>query len=86
MEGYNCILQGKSCSSKGGLIIYLHEQFEHVHRLKLNKYATWEGQVIEVKKGDILAKPIYIGNIYRPPKENLEFYNEFINEFSPILK
>ncbi len=64
MEGYNCILQGKSCSSGGGLIIYWHEKFEHVHRLKLVKYATWEGQVIGVKKGDILAKPIYIGNIY----------------------
>ncbi len=32
--------------------------------------------------GDILAKLIYIGNIYRPPKENFEFYNEF----SPILE
>ncbi len=40
LEGYNCILQGKSCSSKGGLIIYSHEKFEHVQRLKLNKYAT----------------------------------------------
>ncbi len=34
---------------------------------------------IEVKKGDNLTKPIYIGNINRPYKENLEFYNEFIN-------
>ncbi len=54
---------------------------KHVYRLKLNKYATWEGQVMELKKGDILAKPICIGNIYRPPKENLEFYNDFINDF-----
>ncbi len=86
LECYNCILQGKSCCSKARLIISLHEKFKHVHRLKLNKYATWGGQVKEVKKGDILAKPIYIGNIYRPPKENVEFYNEFINEFSPILE
>ncbi len=32
-----------------------------------------------------LSKPLYIGNIYRPPKENSEFYNQFIEEFAPIL-
>ncbi len=42
-----------SCSSKGGIIIYLHKIFENVHRLKLNKYATWEGPVREVKNGDM---------------------------------
>ncbi len=26
LKGYKCIPQGKSCSSKGGLIIYLHEK------------------------------------------------------------
>ncbi len=36
-------------------------------------------------RGKTLNKPLYIGNIYRPPKENLEFYNQFINEFAPIL-
>ncbi len=58
-------------SSKGGLIIYLHEHFKHKCRLKLDNYATLEGQVIEVSHGKILNKPLYIGNIYRPPKENL---------------
>ncbi len=33
-----------------------------------------------------MSKPIYIGNIYRSPKDNFEFYNEFINAFSPILE
>ncbi len=35
--------------------------------------------------GKTLSKPLYIGNIYRPPKENLEFYNQFIEEFALIL-
>ena len=88
IEGYDCIPLGKSCSSKGGLIIYLHEHFSHDPNLKvkLNTYKTWEGLIIHVKKGETLAKPINIGNIYRPPKENLEHYYEFINEFSPILQ
>ncbi len=29
LEGYKCIPQGKCCSSKGGLIIYLHENFNY---------------------------------------------------------
>ncbi len=85
LEGYKCIPQGKCCSSKGGLIIYLHENFNYKLKLELTKYTTWEGQCIEVMKGKTLSKPLYIGNIYRPPKENLEFYNQFIDEFAPIL-
>ena len=85
LEDYECIPQGKSCSSKGGLIIYLHENFTHEPKLRLIQYATWEGQVIQVEKGDTLTKPIVIGNIYRPPKENLVYYDEFIKEFSTIL-
>ena len=86
LEGYECIPQGKVCSSKGGLIIYLHEKFKHKLKLTLNNYTTWEGQVIEVTQEKTLSKPLYIGNIYRPPKENLEFYDQFINEFTPILE
>ncbi len=52
---------------------------------KLINYTTWESQCIEVMKGKNLSKPLYIGNIYRPPKQNLDFYNQFIEEFAPIL-
>ena len=86
LKGYKLIPQGKSSSSKGGLIIYLHEKFEHDYKLKLNKYKTWEGQIIQVKKGENLTKPIIIGNIYRPPNQLIDSYNEFINELSPVLK
>ncbi len=85
LEGYQCIPQGKSCNSKGGLIIYSCNKFEYICKLQLTKYKTQEGQFIHVN-GKHLLKPIIIGNIYRPPKDILENYNEFINEFSPILK
>ncbi len=85
LDGYECIPQGKVCSTKGGLIIYLHENFKHKLKLKFDKYETCEGQVIEVTQGKTLSKPLYIGNIYRPSKENVEFYDQFINEFTPIL-
>jgi hypothetical protein len=85
LDGYKCILQGKSCSSKGGLIIYLHNKFEYDYISTLTNYNTWEGQIIQVKKGEYLDKPVNIGNIYRPPKHIQDKYTEFINEISPIL-
>ncbi len=85
LEGYECILQGKSCSSKGGLIIYFLDNFKHKTKLMLNNYTTWERQVIEVIQKKTLSKSLYIGNIYQPPKENLEFYDQFIHEFTSVL-
>ena len=48
IPGYNIITQGKICSRKGGLIIYLHENYSYD---KLNIYDTseiWEGLFIEI--------------------------------------
>ncbi len=53
--------------------------------MSLTKYKTWEGQFIEVKKGEYLTKPIVISNIYRPSKDTREHYHEFITELTPIL-
>ena len=85
LDGYNLILQGKSCSSKGGLIIYLNKKYDHDVKMKITEHDTWEGQVIQVKKGKYLSKAILLGNIYRPPKKLLIHYQEFMKEFTPIL-
>jgi hypothetical protein len=85
LDGYQCIPQGRSCTSKGGLIIYLNNKFKYDEKMKLINYSKWEGQVIQINKGDCLKKPIIIGNIYRPPNELVDSYTEFINELSPIL-
>ncbi len=53
--------------------------------LNLNKYRTWEGQVVQLKKGSNLNKPINIVNIYHPPNDLLDSFNEFIKELSPVL-
>ncbi len=63
------------------LIIYLLDKFEHISMLKLNKYNTWEGQGIKVKKGLACQFCKYI----QPPKDDLEHNKEFIDEFSYIL-
>ncbi len=56
LEGYQCIAQGKSSSCKGGLIIYINNKFNHINKMTLSKFKTWEGQFIEVKKGEHLTK------------------------------
>ena len=79
LNGYQTIHQGYSCTTKGGLIIYLLDKFDYTKKMKLNTYRNWEGQVIQVKKNDNLTRPIIIGNIYRPPRELLDDYKEFIS-------
>ena len=67
LDGYTCISQGKTCSNKGGLIIYINETFKYKPLQNTHRYETWEGQYIQVHGG--LSKKIIIGNIYRPPKD-----------------
>ncbi len=85
LTSYEYIPHGNSCSSKGGLIIYLHKRFDYTYTKKLIWYKTWEVQYIQIKKGEHLAKPIMIGNIYRLPRELVENYTEFLNEFTPVI-
>lgn len=81
LDGYEPIPQGKSCSTKGGLVTYIDSKFVSEEIMILNNYDHWEGQVIKIT-GSGLTKPIILGNIYRPPKSNLI---SFINEFSQTL-
>ncbi len=85
LKGYNLIPQSKSCSAEGGLIIYLDEIIKYDYKSKLNKYRSWEGQVIQLKKGENLNKPTNTVHIYRPPNDLLDSYNKFIKELSPVL-
>ncbi len=55
LKWYECIPQGKSCTTKGGLIIYLHENIKYKLRLEINNYTTSEGQCIEVMRGKTIV-------------------------------
>ena len=84
LDNYECITQGKKCSNKGGLIIYLHKMFKHKTVLSYNNSNIWEGQFIEISGGG-LQKNIVIGNVYRPPRDVLENYQAFIKEFTDVI-
>ena len=42
LPGYNCITQGKSSSSKGGLLIYIDDTYKADVINNLNLYKHWE--------------------------------------------
>ena len=67
LDGYRCIAQGNTCTSKGGLIMYVDTKYNCNVVMELNTYRHWEGQLVNISGGE-LAKHIIIGNIYRPPR------------------
>ena len=84
LNGYNCISKGKTCSQKGGLIIYLNENFTY-KTIDIPEPSTlWESQVIEISS-PALSEKVILGNFYRRPKENVADHKQFIDELSPIL-
>ncbi len=86
IEGYKMIPQGSSCSTKGGLMVYLLDKYEYEYKSKLTGYESWEGQIIYIRKGNTLNKGINLINIYRPPNNLVDKCNEFIKEISPEIK
>ena len=85
IAGYDCISQGKSCSKKGGLIIYIDNKFDSELVINLNTYKYWEGIVIKVSGGGLQNSTV-IFNLYRPPKPGNDILKEVIEELTPVLE
>ena len=82
-----CISKGKQCSAHGGLIIYLHKQFDYTLKDIPNNSDIWEGLFIDISYNNN-DKFITLANIYKPPKQNNNNTNieTFINEFAPFIQ
>ena len=85
IEEYALISLGKTCSTRGGLIIYLKENLKYKMLDMSLKSNIWEGQFIEIYGDSMCAKKIILGNIYRPPRDINEKYRQFIDEFTTVL-
>ena len=84
LDDYTCISQGRSSSTKGGLAMYVNNQFSF-KIIKLSICNTnWEAQVIKLYGGG-LNKEILIYNVYRPPTDLNADYRQFIDEFSNFI-
>ena len=49
------------------------------------KSNIWEGKFIEIYEDSMCANKIILGNIYRPPRDINENYQQFIDEFTTVL-
>ena len=85
LEGYNCITQAKTSSSRGDLLICLHEKYNYTCKYFTNSFELWENQLIEIS-GEGVTKNIILGNIYRPPKTTIDSYSLFTEEFTWKIK
>ena len=83
IEGYNCVSQVKSCSNKGGLILYKDNTFTFETKMNFNMYQHWEGTTVK-HSGNGLPNPLKIFNLYRPPRSN-QILKQFIEELTPII-
>ena len=85
LPGYNCIFQGKRCSERGGLVIYLlNNIYNHTLVPISNNFEKWEAQFLKIS-GFSARKKILIGNVYRLPGETNNDYDIFIKEFICLL-
>ncbi len=85
IDNYNSIAVGCKASNHGGLITYIHEDFNY-EQINVGEHSDiWESLFIEIHNNNTTKKKIIIGNIYRPPKTLNKHLTLFITEFSKIL-
>ena len=84
IEGYSCISQIGNIGRKGGLMIFLHNDYSYDVLVDVKDSTIWEGQVIEIKSKN-LKKNIILSNIYRPPRNSNENISSFIDELRSII-
>ena len=84
LDDYTCISQERMSSTRGGLMIYLHNSYSYSNLPIYEKSDIWEGQFIKVSGGNTCSN-IILGNIYRPPRDTIDNYSTFNNQFSRVL-
>ena len=100
LDGDSLIAKGKHCSAHGGLIIYLHNDFEYktvsidenldvmLNESNRTNESLWEKLIIEIQQKTPNSKKYIICNMYRVPNElmgNLNIFTEIFSELLNIL-
>ena len=92
IPGYQLISSGHHASTKGGIAIYLHDNWSYKLINTNQESDLWEMQLIEIfNPNDITCSHIMLGNVYRPPRNIrleldtfLEEFNVALNEYRPV--
>ena len=74
-----------TCTSHGGLVIYLHNSYQFKRLDIYTASPVWEGLFLEIYGGGLKRK-LYLSNIYRPPRDRNSDIKDFITSFTTILE
>ena len=92
LNDYQLISKSRYCSKAGGLIIYIHNDFNFKHvdissEMSDNDETkpSWEILYIEIKHKSTNSKTHIIGNIYRRPIDIVSSCNNFSAAFAETL-
>jgi hypothetical protein len=87
LDGYDFIHMPRQCSLHGGVGIYIKNTLKYqVLQIEGNP-ELWDGIFIEITlKCKNPGKKLILGNIYRPPRDNLENYCLFNEDLEEILE
>ena len=92
LNDYQLISKSRYCSKAGGLIIYIHNDFNFKHvdissEMSDNDETkpSWESLFIEIKHKSTNSKTHIIGNIYRRPIDIVSSCNNFSAAFAETL-
>lgn len=87
LEGYNLVSVASSCSAHGGVCMYIRDNIEY-KILNLNINSTiYDGLFVEIVTDvDKSRKTLIIGNIYRPPRNNVDNYKYFTEDLEKNLQ
>ena len=93
LNDYQLISKSRYCSKAGGLIIYIHNDFNFKHvdissEMSDNDETkpSWESLFIEIKHKSTNSKTHIIGNIYRHSFKLQQFFCCFCRNFNIITK
>jgi len=86
IPGYQLISNGHHATTKGGLAIYLHDDWAY-RVMSTNQLSdVWEKQFIDIYDPNDNTKPhITLGNVYRPPRNSRTELDTFLEEFHDTL-
>jgi hypothetical protein len=89
-DNYNFISKGKHCSTHGGVAIYLHKSFDY-NILPIGSSDLWDGLFLEIftdkeVSTSLSHTKLILGNIYRPPRNNVENIDTFISETNLLFE
>ena len=86
LENYEMIFLPKSCCAHGGLIIYVHNQFQCTVMSEVKVQSSgWEYLCVKISHRKPKSKIYVLCNIYRKPNEIVNDLDAFTNELSSLL-